>query len=349
MNIYRICIYVLIMSVTVAIGLLQAWQSAPRRAAYDWRLPPGFTPPVSADGATLDAARVALGRHLFYDRRLSANGTQSCASCHQQERAFTDGRARAVGSTGVQHAHNAQSLFNVGYLPSYTWTDPSITTLEQQIAIPMFGSAPVEMGIAGREAEVLARFTNDSTYKRLFAAAYPDAEAVSWDQIIAALAAFTRSLVAGDSAYDRFVYRGDATALSSQAQRGMRLFFSNELGCASCHADLNPPDRPQLPNFDRLSFQDTGLADAGPFRVPPLRNLAVTAPYMHDGSLATLEDVVRLYEAGGGAGRTRPQKNSLVDGFALSDEERRSLVAFLQSLTDESALHDPRYSDPFQR
>lgn len=348
MNLRRACIYPLLLSGAIVIALLQACQSAPQRAAYNWRLPPGFPPPPSSEETPLDAARVTLGRYLFYDRRLSANNTQACASCHKQELAFTDGRAHAVGSTGMQHAHNTLSLFNTGYLTGYTWTDPSIKTLEQQIAIPMFGNAPIELGITGHEAEVLARFSSDPNYKRLFAAAYPNAETVTWDHVIAALAAFTRSLVAGDSAYDRYVYHGDEAALSTEAQRGMRLFFSNELGCANCHTDIQPPDSSQPPRFDLLSFQDTGMVDAGPFRVPPLRNVAVTAPYMHDGSLATLEDVIHFYEAGGGAGRTRPQKNSLVDGFALSDDERHSLIAFLQSLTDEGALHDPRYSDPFR-
>ena len=347
MSIHRFCIYLLLLSGATILALLQACQSTPQRATYDWRLPPGFTTPASPQGVTLDAARVTLGRYLFYDRRLSANNTQACASCHKQELAFTDGQARAVGSTGMQHAHNALSLFNVGYLAGYTWMDLSVKTLEQQIAIPMFGNAPIELGIAGHEAEVLLRFSSDPNYKRLFAAAYPDAEAMTWEHVIAALAAFTRSLLSGDSPYDRYVYRGDTTTLSTEAQRGMRLFFSNELGCANCHTDIQSPDSHQPPRFDLLSFQDTGMADAGPFRVPPLRNVAVTAPYMHDGSLATLEDVIHFYEAGGGAGRTRPQKNSLVDGFALSDDERRSLIAFLQSLTDEAALHDPRYSDPF--
>lgn len=321
---------------------------ASRPTAYVWHLPAQFPPPPLADGIPVDADRVALGRHLFYDQRLSTNEHQSCASCHQQARAFTDGRPHAIGSTGMQHTHNTLSLLNVGYLPTYTWADPSMTTLERQLTIPLFGTHPIELGLTDQSDVVLERFRVDPTYQRLFVAAYGDATtSVRWETIIAALAAFTRTLVSGNAAYDRYLYQGDTHALSVQAQRGMHLFFSNELGCANCHTDIARPGHPQPPRFDLLSFQDTGMPDAGPFRVPPLRNVAVTAPYMHDGSLTTLDAVLRFYEAGGGTGRARSTKNSLVNGFVLSDAERLSVIAFLQSLTDEDALHDPRYSNPF--
>lgn len=322
----------------------------PSSQAYQWQLPAGFEAvPAGSDGPLL-AARVELGRHLFYDRRISANGSQSCASCHQPQRAFSDGLPRAIGSTGELHPHNTPSLFNSGYLRQFGWQAPERTRIEDQINQALFGTNPIELGVHGSEAEVLARFNNDPLYQRLFAQAFPQAEQMDWPCLSAALADFSRSLIAGNSAYDRYLYQNDSQALSPSAQRGMRLFFSNELACAHCHTDIQAPNtkQPQAPNFLGLSYQDTGMLDGGAFRVPPLRNAAVTAPYMHDGSLATLDDVVRFYEAGGAEGVVRPEKNSLVTGFIITDQERRDLIAFLEALSDSQALQDERYSNPFR-
>lgn len=318
--------------------------------AYQWQLPSGFEAvPHGPDGPLL-AARVELGRHLFYDRRLSANVSQSCASCHQPQRAFSDGLPRAIGSTGELHPHNTPSLFNSGYLRQFGWQSPERTQIEDQIKQALFGTNPVELGVSGSEDQVLARFSSDPLYQTLFARAFPQEEQMNWPSLIAALGDFSRSLVSGNSAYDRYLYQNDEQALSPSAQRGMRLFFSNELACAHCHSDIQAPKthRPQAPNFLGLSYQDTGLPDGGAFRVPPLRNVALTAPYMHDGSLATLDAVIRFYEAGGATGVTRPEKSGLVSGFVLTDQERHDLIAFLEALSDPQALEDERYSDPFR-
>ncbi len=335
----------------------------PQPSAYTWRLPPGVPPPP---GASDQPARIELGRQLFYDQRLSGNERLACATCHRPELAFSDGRVTPTGATGETLLRNAPSLLNVGYLPRLTRANPAITSLEQQMQIPLFTTHPVEMG--ADPVVVLARLRADPALVERFAAAFPtDPDPLGWGQISTAIAAFLRTLVAFDTPYDRFVYQGDNTALTPAAQRGMQLFFSPGLACGHCHVDLAPPDRAHPPRWADLEYlatgagrsADRGLAthtgrpeDAYRFRVPPLRNVAMTAPYMHDGSLPTLEAVLRFYESGGheGAG-AEPERaaarHDLIAGFVLSDRDRNDLLAFLIALTDKEALTNERYGDPF--
>ncbi len=345
-------------------------------------VPTGFpVPRVPEDNVPTEAKR-ELGRHLFYDTKLSGNGAQSCASCHHQELAFTDGLARTVGSTGETHPRNSPTLTNVAYNATLTWANPLLTDLERQILTPIFGDAPVELGVSARADEVLARFANDERYRAWFEEAFPDdANPVNWDNVVRALATFTRALNSGNSRFDKFVYGDELNALSASERRGMELFFSETLECHHCHGGFNFSDSSTHAgtSFGASRFHNTGLynldgngaypadntgifeltgqpEDMGRFRPPTLRNVAVTAPYMHDGSIETLEDVIRTYEAGGrlieegplaGDGRRSPLKSGFVVGFTLTDEERTDLVHFLESLTDESFLTDPRLSDPF--
>lgn len=348
---------------------------------YAWNVPPGFPPPYVPPDNPMTAEKVELGRFLFYDRRLSANGTMACASCHVQARAFSDGQATPHGSTGEPLPRNSQGLANVAYYSTLTWANPVLTDLERQILIPMFSEFPVELGITGHEAEVLARFRADPQYQALFTAAFPDeADPYTWGNIVKALASFSRALISADSPYDRYL-AGDLEALSGAALRGMDLFLSEELECHHCHGGFNFTGSTRQRNtvFVETPFHNTGLynldgrgayppnntgveavsnrpEDMGRFRAPSLRNVALTAPYMHDGSVATLEEVIRLYEAGGryipdgpyaGDGRRSPLKSGLVSGFTLTDQERADLLAFLEALTDPSFISDPRFSDPF--
>ena len=350
-------------------------------AAYDWHLPPGFPKPrVPADNPMTEA-KFELGRYLFYDVRLSGNATQSCASCHTQKLAFTDGKVVAVGSTGDKHPRNTQTLTNAAYNATLTWANPVITTIEQQIHIPMFGEFPIEMGITGKENAVLSRFKNDARYKNLFAAAFLDeADAINYKNIVYALASFTRGLFSFNSPYDQ-QRNGDTSAMSESALRGKRMFFSEDLECHHCHTSFNLTASTLHENtpFVEAPFFNTGLynldgkgaypqdnrgafevtndpTDMGRFRPPTLRNVAITAPYMHDGSLKTLDEVIRFYERGGrkissgtnaGDGRLSPLKNGLVAGFKITGAQREDLIHFLESLTDEDFLTNPRYSDPF--
>lgn len=349
---------------------------------WRWELPSGFPEPrVPADNP-MSTAKVELGRHLFYDRRLSANQTQSCASCHRQELAFTDGLGQAVGSTGDRHRRNSMSLANVAYAARLTWANPHLDRLESQALIPMFGDDPVELGMPD-DATLLRRLQADSTYEELFAAAFPDqADAVRIDNVTRALGAFQRTLISGNAPYDRYV-AGDRDALSPSELRGMDLFFSERLECFHCHGGFNfadSIDHARLQEPER-AFHNTGLynvdgagaypmsdrglieitgdpADMGHFKAPTLRNIAVTAPYMHDGSIASLDDVIEHYAQGGrwiesgphaGVGSESPLKDEFVAGFLLSAGERADLLAFLGSLTDETFLRDPRLADPWRQ
>ncbi len=321
----------------------------------------------------MTVAKIDLGRRLFYDTRLSANGTFACATCHQQAHAFTDGRAHAIGSTGAAHARSAMSLTNVAYNASFGWADPALRTLEAQIAVPMFNEHPIELGLKGHEAEVVRRFEGDAA---AFRVAFPGEGApVTLPNIVKAIAAFERTLVSGDSPLDRYLYRDDKTAMSASALRGMASFFSSRFRCAECHGSFNlsgPVDFDGAETVNGtipLVFHNTGLydvdgrggypptdrglfdithraADMGRFRAPTLRNIAVTAPYMHDGSIPTLEAAVVHYSTGGHAS---PLRSDRVRGFLMSPTERADLVAFLESLTDQSFLTNPSFAAPNNR
>jgi cytochrome c peroxidase len=344
-------------------------RDTPPAAVFQWRLPPGLpVPRVPADNP-MSVAKVELGRRLFYDTRLSGNGTYACASCHQQARAFTDGLPRAVGSTGAFHPRSAMSLTNVGYNASLGWADPSLRTLEAQMAVPMFNEHPVELGLKGREPEVVSRFAGKSEDAALFRAAFPgEPSPVTLANIVKAIAAFERTLVSGDSPLDRYLYRDDKTGMSPQALSGMKLFFSRRLRCAECHGtfNLSGPVDPEGTEKVELVFHNTGLYnvdgrgsypatdrglfdltqkpdDMGRFRAPTLRNIAVTAPYMHDGSVPTLDAAVAHYASGG---RKSPFRSERVQGFRVSAADRADLVAFLGCLTDQAFLTNSAFSNP---
>jgi cytochrome c peroxidase len=353
----------------------------PAQPAYNWVLPSGFAaPPVPADNPMSDA-KVTLGRHLFYDTRLSGNGRQSCASCHEQSRAFAEGRARSVGSTGELHPRGSMSLVNVAYAQTLTWANPWLIRLEDQALVPMYGDNPIELGLDGadRWMDTLAQ---DATYQALFRAAFAGPDPYSRGNVVKAIAAFERSIVSARSPYDRYHFDRDETAISEAAKRGEVLFHSRPLSCFTCHGGIhfsnamgvprpgmalqlhntglyNLAGRPSYPKGNAGLFEITGKAeDAGKFKAPTLRNIAVTAPYMHDGSVATLEEAIDHYAAGGrtiasgpnaGVGRDNPNKSSTIRGFTLTPEQRADLLAFLNSLTDEALLRDPRFADPWTR
>ena len=346
---------------------------------YDWHLPPGFAPPPVPDSNPMIADKVDLGRRLFYDVRLSINGQGSCASCHQQHLAFTDGRSQAIGTTGEFHTRSSMSLINVAYNSNYTWASRDVRTLEEQIPIPLFNVDPIELGLRGNEQALLSDLESSSSYSSWFRLAFPEStEPVSIENSIKALASFVRTIISAESAFDRFLYRDDQTGMSESAMRGMRLFYSDKLKCSACHEGQNlaggqsMSDRPQaefhntglynIDNLNRYPASDSGLRiesghadDDGRFRAPTLRNVAMTAPYMHDGSIATLSDVIDHYAAGGrtirsgpnaGAGSANSNKSPLLTGFELDDAEKRDLISFLESLTDFAVLTEVRFSRP---
>jgi len=362
-----------IMAVVAAIQL-------PAQVVYEWALPPGFpAPSVPADNPISDA-KAFLGRYLFYDTRLSGNGTQSCGTCHEQARAFTDGRSRSVGSTGQMHPRGSMSLVNIAYAQGLTWANPQLTRLEEQALVPMYGDQPIELGL-DRSDGWLAVLARDTTYQRLFAAAFPDQPTVvTRDDVVRAIATFERTIVSARSPYDRYHFDRDDHAISDAAKRGEVLFHSRPLSCFTCHGGIHfsgamgrgTRQRPielhntglynlagpfSYPEGNRGLYDLThNVADVGKFKAPSLRNIAVTAPYMHDGSVATLEEAIDHYSAGGrtiasgalqGVGHDNANKSSAVAGFVLTKEQRADLIAFLESLTDEALLRDPRFSNPW--
>ena len=342
---------------------------------YTWSLPEGFPlPSVPADNP-MTPEKVELGRQLFFDSRLSGDGTVSCASCHAPERAFTDGQGRATGIHGSIHPRSAMSLTNVAYNATLGWDDPNLTQLEDQILVPLYNTDPPEMGLTGREEEVLARFRGDPRMKRHFLSAFPgDDEPVSIDNIIYALASYERTLISGNSAYDRWAYQGKTDGLDEDQRAGARLFFSKRLSCFRCHAGFNfsGPVRYEGSESPDAIFHNTGLynedgrgaypepntglhrhsgqpGDMGKFRAPTLRNIALTAPYMHDGSIPDLAAVIDHYGAGGRHRLQRPQSvtpmdgpltDPLLTGFELTPEEKKQLIAFLHALTDETFIRE---------
>jgi cytochrome c peroxidase len=345
----------------VALALLTFGGAA--RAASP-ALPPGFDPPFVPADNPQTPARVALGERLFFDPRLSVTGRYTCASCHDPKRAFTDGRTLAVGAHGDTLRRNAMPLANVAWNAAYTWADPTLRTLEAQLLVPLMGEHPVEMGLKGREALVLDAFRHDADLRAAFDAAFSadHGDAITLDNVAKALAAYERSLVSADSPFDRYVYRDERGALSDDARAGMALFFSARTHCAECHAGINfagPARTAKSPDVGAI-FANTGLydvdgrggypatdrglrdvtgreSDDGRFRVPTLRNIEVTAPYMHDGSVATLREVVEHYDRGGRARRpgvAAPLRDPLIRPLRLTAKEKAQLEAFLRSLTD---------------
>jgi cytochrome c peroxidase len=294
-------------------------------------------PPVL--GETPSAERAELGRLLFFDPLLSRDATLSCAHCHRPEHAFSDGRATPLGRDGAPLARNAPTLYNAAFKERLFW-DRRAASLEQQVLGPLL--SPDEMG--ADPADLVARLEALPEYRRRFAAAFLGEEVpVSLANVARALAAFERTLVSTDSRYDRFA-RGDRTALSPAERRGLTIFRSLNTRCFECH---------RLPTFEAplamgigVPSDDPGIGGAhgrpgqtGLFAVPTLRNVARTAPYMHDGSMATLEEVVDFYRKGGGRalGVDGDRIHEHVRAFEIRDDEAADLVAFLHALSDESS------------
>jgi cytochrome c peroxidase len=358
-----------------------AFLSVPERG-YRWNLPDGMPrPAVPADNPMSDL-KVELGRWLFHDTRLSADTSMSCSTCHLQRIAFTDARSRAIGVSGELHPRSAMSLVNTAYASRLTWANHLLDRLEVQALTPIFGDHPVEMGMAGREGDIIELLRTDPRYAEWLPKAFPDdADPYSVLNAVRAIASFVRSIVSFNSRYDRYL-GGDPDAMTASEVRGMELFFSEKTECFHCHGGFNFTDSSTHADsvIESVGFHNNGLynigglgdyppgntglhdmtgkrRDMGRFKAPTLRNIAVTAPYMHDGSIATLDDVLDHYLAGGrrvsdgpyaGDGSRNPYKSVFVRRFELTDREREDLLAFLRALTDESVLTASQFSNPFR-
>jgi cytochrome c peroxidase len=288
--------------------------------------------------------QIDLGRYLFFDPILSADGSVSCASCHDPTMGFADGRGRAVGINGQTLQRSAPSLWNVGFFSTLLW-DGSKSSLEEQMQGPLY--SPIEMG--NTPAQLLTSLNGNTTYQALFERAFGDAP-ITLDQIYTAITAFESSLISLNSRYDLYAH-GYHSALDENEIAGLNVFRSFVARCAECHTP---------PLFTNQQLAVLGVADSpgefidpgaqaitgdasqrGAFRVPSLRNIARTAPYMHRGQKPSLEDAARFYT--GGRGHEVPEGESLMIHWhiwepRLTEAEITSLAAFMRTLTDEAFM-----------
>lgn len=278
--------------------------------------------------------KIALGARLFSDPRLSANGKIACSTCHNPTLGFADGVAQSTaGTTGIALRRHTPALWNLAWAPVLYW-DGRAASLEDQARFPM--SHPDEM--ASSPDAVSERLSNDDAYRSMFRAAFPDQVNVTGDMILQALAAYERTLVSPPTRFDRWI-EGDAMALAAEEVRGFGL-FTGRAQCVNCHSGFAFTDHSfhdiGLPGNDRGRGPIAGVGAVDfAFKTPSLRELVWTAPYMHDGSLATLEDVVGHYERGG---LRRPSRSrDMPKPFRLSPSERRDLVAFIEALSSDRA------------
>jgi cytochrome c peroxidase len=313
----------------------------------------GYPPmPVPADNPTT-VQGVALGRRLFYDPILSGDSTQSCASCHAQVFGFSDnGRRFSLGIDGIAGTRNAPALVNVGWNETLFW-DGRAADLEAQALEPV--PNPIEMHQEWSRAA--AKLQRHADYPELFRDAFGTRQ-VTAERVVKAIAQFERTLVSGDSHYDRFLLTGQG--LTAAELRGYTLFFSERGECFHCHVDRTFADQQFQNNGLDASFADPGRAavtgnpdDRGKFKTPTLRNVVFSAPYMHDGRFATLEEVIDFYDSGGeGTETVNPfilnLRRNHAEGHGLTAQDKQDLLAFVKTLTDSAFVTNPSYRSPFE-
>lgn len=313
-----------------------------------------------------------LGHYLFFDTKLSINNTKSCASCHSPEFAFTDGYRTSATALGENVIHNAPSLINAVYLKKYDWANPNATSFETQIKRPLYGNHPIELGLNKHINEIQVFFKKDSLYPTFFKNAFPDSSKLfTLTQIEIAIAAYEKTLVSKSSNFDK----GE---LTPSAYKGLQLFTSKRLNCVSCHRPpyftlatstenvdsiyaniglYNVGNKNEYPQTDNGIYSITHQPkDNGKFKIPSLRNVMFTAPYMHNGSISTIEEVIDMYARGGrnidygnykGDGKLNQNKSQLITGFTLTNEEKKDLINFLTSLTDSTIFYKQSFKNPF--
>ena len=299
---------------------------------------PDFETPLDNE---LTAERVALGKMLFYEKAISIDSSISCESCHLQYLAFSDGKEKSIGVENRVGVRNAPSLINLAY-DEFFFRDGGVTSLETQAMSPILNVNEMAHGIH----EAADRLAQDDSYQQLAQAAY--GREMSAYVVVRALAAFQRTLISGHSRFDAYFYEDDVSIFSESEKNGKAIFFGKG-NCSNCHQGFN------LTNF---GFENNGLyevyedkgrsritlliEDEGKFKVPTLRNVEKTAPYMHDGSLATLEAVVEHYNSGG---KNHINQSEFVKPLGLTEQEKVDLVNFLRTLTDDEFLNNPKFKN----
>ena len=306
--------------------------------------PPGFPVMSIPSDNPFTEEKALLGRYLFYDTRFSRDFSTSCGSCHFQELAFSDPKRVSVGVDGRTGKRNAPSLTNVGYSTSFFW-EGGVPTLEQQAVVPIIHPDEMDMNTDS----LVIRLEGEPVYDELFRNAWGDSE-ITIERITKSISTFERSLVSANSIFDRY-RQGEVGVYSESAKRGQELFFNETGDCFHCHGGYNFTDN-AFHNNGLTATEDQGRfeltqnqLDRGKFKTPTLRNIEVTAPYMHDGRFTSLEEVVNHYNQGGAG---HPNSSPLLRPLGLSDQDVQDLVEFMKSLTDDEFLRDTTLSNPWQ-
>lgn len=333
-------------SILLVVGLFFLASAAYDTAVkpYELKIPTGFpTPTIPADNQ-LTKERIQLGKKLFYDKLLSSDQSISCSSCHSPEFSFSDSKAFSHGVDGLIGERNSMPLINLAWSNSFFW-DGGVNSLEIQVFKPLTSHNEMNMKLD----EVIKRLNSSKEYKSFFKKAYqcePDASS-----LFKAIACFERTLISSNSKFDRFFYQKDTSVFNASEKRGYFLFFGEDkVHCASCHSGINFTNNSFQNNGLYKEFKDEGRGnvtgrknDNGKFKVPTLRNIAYTAPYMHDGSLKTLEEVVAYYSTGGSGHMNESMHVHIEPGLELTDQDKMDLVSFLKALSDEDFIRNPEY------
>lgn len=308
---------------------------------YVSSFPAGFPELDIPEDNPMTKSKIALGKKLFFDKDLSRDSTISCGSCHFAQNAMADPKRFSIGVYGQEGTRNAPSLANVAYGTSF-FRDGGVPTLEIQVISPIESHEEMDIPIV----DVADRLNKNPEYVKLFKKVFNDE--VTPFGITRAISAYERTMISGNSAYDKYKYQEDSSALNASELRGMNLFFSDELNCSSCHTGFNFTNNEFENNGLYDDYEDIGRmrividsANYGKFKVPTLRNVEVTAPYMHDGSINTLFAVVEHYASGGADSK---YKSELITGFEISAQEQEDLVNFLKSLTDKDFITNPNFT-----
>jgi cytochrome c peroxidase len=317
--------------------------------SYILVIPDGFPDMIIPEDNPMTVEGVELGRRLFYDPILSADNTQSCASCHGQGFSFTDnGKRFSTGIDGIAGTRNAMAIINAGWMPSFFW-DGRDPTLEAQALEPV--PNPIEMHQSWPNA--VTKLKNHPQYPDWFFDAF-GTRSIDSSHVAKAIAQFERTLISGNSKWDRYL-RGEAE-LTQAESKGFEVFFTERGDCFHCHATILFTDNLFHNNGLDADFTDNGLFDVtgnqndiGKFKTPTLRNIIYTAPYMHDGRFETLEEVIDFYSEGLQFSPTIDplMKNVNQGGIQLSDDEKQNLIAFIKTLTDTTFVTNPAFSNPF--
>lgn len=309
-------------------------------AVYSLDIPPGFPAPPVPEDNLLTHSKVDLGKRLFFDPQLSSDNSISCASCHQPHLAFAETNAISIGVNQSPGIRNAPSLANVAYQQGL-FAEGGIPSLELQAIAPLTETHEMNMNLD----ELMKRLEADESYVQQFQKAYQSPPTKEFT--VKALAAYQRTLLSGNSRFDQYYYHDKNDALNEAEKRGMDLFFSERTNCSSCHSGYLFTDQSFSNVGLYVEYEDEGRArltadpaDNGKFKVPSLRNIAVTAPYMHNGSMETLEEVIEHFNSGGAG---HENQHELVKPLSLTETEKADLVAFLKSLTDDTFLTDQQH------